>query len=451
VSTALLLGLDVGTTAVKAAVIDAAGREVAHGRARTPWRDVPTGAEIDPGDLLASAIRAAGEALEDAPAGEIAGIGVASMAETGVLLDRSGRPAVPSIAWHDERGGAEADAIRRDLGAEEFSRHTGLPVSELCTLAKYRWMRDHLPGTERGVRWLNVAEWIVRGLGGEEAAELSLASRTGCYDLQAKRPWDAALAWADAPDGLMPEAVPAGTTMGRASADTLPRSRGAVLTVGGHDHLAAAVGAGAAGEGDVLDSCGTAEAFVRASAPVDPDRVLDAVAQGITVGWHAVEGRQVLLGAVWSGSALSRVLALLGVPVEERHELEAAALRATPGDIRVLGLDDSHLTLTGIERHASPAAAYRAALEAVGEAGANVLRNMQAVTGSQARRLVVTGGWAAGEAAQAVKQAHLGPYEHDAAISTGARGAALAAGRAAGMWNIDDAPRAVGAPQEVTR
>jgi hypothetical protein len=64
---------------------------------------------------------------------------------------------------------------------------------------------------------------------------------------------------------------------------------------------------------------------------------------------------------------------------------------------------------------------------------------------------VVTGGWAAGEAAQAVKRAHLGPFEHDAAIFTGARGAALAAGRAAGMWTIDDAPRAGGAPEEVSR
>jgi hypothetical protein len=63
---------------------------------------------------------------------------------------------------------------------------------------------------------------------------------------------------------------------------------------------------------------------------------------------------------------------------------------------------------------------------------------------------VVTGGWAAGEAARAVKAARLGPFEHSAAISTGARGAALAAGRAAGMWTIDDAPRTAGAPQEVT-
>jgi len=223
-----------------------------------------------------------------------------------------------------------------------------------------------------------------------------------------------------------------------------------VLTVGGHDHLAAAVGAGAAGEGEVLDSAGTAEAFVRAVAPLAPETVARSVASGVSVGWHAVDGRQALLGAVWSGSALTRVLALLGVAVEERHELEAAALHADPEGLELRGLDADALTLAGIGRDASPAAAYRAALEAVGAAGAAVLDRMAAIAGGPARRLVVTGGWAAGEAARAVKQARLGPFEHSPALSTGARGAAVAAGRAAGMWTIDDAPRGAGAHQEVT-
>jgi glycerol kinase len=186
---------------------------------------------------------------------------------------------------------------------------------------------------------------------------------------------------------------------------------------------------------------------VRATAPLTPERVGSAVASGISVGWHAVEGRHALLGAVWSGSALSRVLALLGIVPEERHDLEAAALLASPEGLTVTGLDAEHLTVTGIGRNVSPAAAYRAALEAVGAAGADVLDRMAAVAGPM-QRLVVTGGWAAGEAGRAVKQAWLGPFEHSAAISTGARGAAIAAGRAAGMWTIDDAPRASGAPQE---
>ena len=412
----MLVGLDVCTTAVKAAAFDEAGRELSQGRAATPWRTVPTGGEVDPGELLAAAVAAAREAVVAAGGGQVAGIGVASMAETGVLVDGASRPVVPAIAWHDSRGEAEGRRIAEDLHG--FPARVGLPASALCTLAKYRWMRDHVPDSARGVRWHNVAEWIVLGLGGEPAAELSLASRTGFYDLHARRPWDEALAWADAPAGLMPEAVPAGTAMGTVS-DALPEARGAVLTVGGHDHLAAAVGLGAAGEGDVLDSCGTAEAFVQTSAPLDPERVARAVDNGVTVGWHAVPGRQALLGAHWSGAELRDVLAGFGIAPEERGPIEEAALEIERGG-------------RGDER----AASYHAALDRVGAIGAEILAHMAAVA-APARRLVVTGGWAAGPAALAVKERHLGAFELSPALfSGGARGAALAAGRAAAVEEV---------------
>jgi sugar (pentulose or hexulose) kinase len=418
VSEGLLVGLDVGTTAVKAAAFEHGGRELAQGRAPTPWRDVPTGAEVDPGQLLDAAVAAAREAVAAAGGGPVTGIGIASMAETGVLVDRGDRPVVPAIAWHDERGEDEAARLARDLPG--FSARVGLPPTALCTLAKYRWMREHLPDSARGVRWLNVAEWVVLGLGGEPAAELSLASRTGFYDLQEQQPWDEALAWAGAPAGLMPDAVAAGTPMGTA---TLPEAAGAVLTVGGHDHLAAAVGLGAAGEGDVLDSCGTAEAFVQASAPLAPAQVARAVEGRISVGWHAVPGRQALLGAHWSGAALRDVLADLGLAPEERGPIEDAALAVERGE----GGDDD-------------AVRYHAALDEVGRIGADILAHMAAVA-APARRLVVTGGWAAGPAAPAVKERRLGAFELSPALfSGGARGGALAAGRAAGLWSVDDAP-----------
>jgi sugar (pentulose or hexulose) kinase len=432
----LVLGLDAGTTAVKAAAFDADGNEVAHGRAATPWRVVPTGAELDLDELLGAAVAAAREAVAAAGSGRVVAVGVSGMAETGALVDGDGRPVVPAIAWHDARGAAEAERLAADL--PDFPARVGLPATSLCTLAKYRWLRDHVPAAARGVRWLNVAEWIVAGFGGEPVAELSLASRTGFYDLHARAPWDDALAWADAPAGLVGEAVPAGTPMGRVG-DALPEARGAVLTVGGHDHLSAAVGAGAAADGDVLNSCGTAEAFVRAIAPLPPDRVAQAVAGDISVGWHAAEGRQSLLGAQWSGAALQKVLSLLGIEPDEREEIEAAALaleRAGPPHLALQGIADETLTLAGIGADASPAAAYHAALDAVGAGSAAILARMAAVAGP-ARRLVVTGGWAAGEAARAVKRRHLGPFELSPGVATGAaRGAAVAAGRSVAVMEV---------------
>ena len=121
----LLLGIDVGTSACKAAVVDLAGAERAHGQAPTPWRRDATGVEVDPDALLAAALAAARAAIANGPGGRIAGIGVTSMAETGVLLDGAGRPLAPAIAWHDPRGGAEARALAGELGRRRFVRTTG--------------------------------------------------------------------------------------------------------------------------------------------------------------------------------------------------------------------------------------------------------------------------------------------------------------------------------------
>ena len=98
VSAELLLGIDLGTTSTKAAVVDLDGRELAHGRAPTRWRKVPTGAEADADDFVQAAIASAAQALAVAPPGRVTAVGVASMAETGALLDRDGSVVMPSIA-----------------------------------------------------------------------------------------------------------------------------------------------------------------------------------------------------------------------------------------------------------------------------------------------------------------------------------------------------------------
>jgi len=366
----LLLGLDLGTTSCKAAVVTPEGDEIAHGQAPLVWQIVPSGAEIDPQVFVDCALAAARAAVAEVNDARIVGLGVSGMAETGVLLGRDGEPVVPSIAWYDSRGEEAAERIKAEI--PDFIATTGLSSRALRTVSKYRWLRDNVPESERGVRWLSVAEWVVHRLGGEQGAELSLASRTGWLDLHARDWWDETLAWSDAPPGLLPEPAFAGTPLGRAG-DALPAARGAVLAVGGHDHLSAAVGAGAVGEGDVLDSWGTAEAYVRAVAPLDREQVAQAVTDDIMVGWHAVPDRQNLLGAMRSGAALGRVLALLGVGPEGRDALERAALDADPEGIELIGLNDYRVGLVNIGADPSPAVVWRAALESAARGGRDLL------------------------------------------------------------------------------
>ena len=205
-----------------------------------------------------------------------------------------------------------------------------------------------------------------------------------------------------------------------------------MLAVGGHDHLSAAVGAGAVCEGDVLDSWGTAEALVRAVAPLDREAVEQAVDDDIMVGWHAVPERQNLLGAMRSGAALGRVMALLGVGPEGRDALERAALEVEPEGIELIGLNDYRVGLVNIGADPSPAIVWRAALESAGKSARDLLDKMARVAGPHTR-LVMAGGWSEGVAARAIKEAHCGPFERSEAVFMGARGAALTAGRAAGL------------------
>lgn len=438
----LLLGLDLGTSHAKAAVVTPDGVERAHGRAPTPWRSVPTGAEMDPRDLVEAALAAAREALRGAPSGRVLGVGATSMAETGVLLDAAGEPVASMIAWHDTRGASEAEDVGRAFGADRFTERTGLPVSRLCSLSKYRWMRGNLPDARRGVRWLNVAEWLVRALGGEDVAELSLSSRTGFLDLAGRGWWDEALEFSGAPGGFLPEPRDAGEPAGRVSRG-LDAAERAVLTVAGHDHPCASVGAGATRPGDIFDSCGTAEAFVRPVEPsVEPRAIRQAVSGGVTVGWNAVPGQQALMAGFVSGLALTRILDLLGVSGEERAALDLAAQEVPPGaeGIEVVGVTADRAAIRGITGSATPGHVWRAAIEAISRHGREVLDTIEAVAG-RSNRLVVTGGWARSPAVRAVKRDILGPFEEPAVREAGARGAALIAGIAAGVFkDFEDLP-----------
>lgn len=213
--TALLVGLDVGTTASKAVVFGVNGRPVAQGKAPTPWTCTNRqGAEIRADDLLAAACAALAQSLDDAPQGPVLALGVTSMGESGVLLGSAGEALAPIVAWHDHRDDVEIAGLLVEMGADVFARRTGLPLPGQWSLTKHRWLLAHHPEAAAAVRRLNVAEWVVRRLGGAEAAEQSLASRTGWLDLSGRQWWPEALAWSGARPSLMPDLVTAGTALG---------------------------------------------------------------------------------------------------------------------------------------------------------------------------------------------------------------------------------------------
>ena len=437
----LFVGLDVGTQTSKAVVFTEAGEAVATGRADTPWLFTASGAELDANALLAAAKAALADALGACPPGPIAGLGVTSLAESGVLLDHRGDAVAPVIAWHDTRDHAELAHLRNAITAQDFSATTGLPLRQQWSLTKHRWLLDNVPAARSAVRRLNVAEWIVRGLGGEEATEQSLASRTGWLRLAQRDWWNDTLDWSGASETLMPPLVTAGTPLGRVNADAgLPRLTGAVLTVAGHDHQAAVIGAGVDGPGDELDSCGTAEALVRTIGPgLSPLVIAELAEAGITTGWHAVADHWCLLGATQGGLALQRVLALIGKDNADLPQLDAEAIALPTPNLRVVAPAFGRLDILGVADGDGPAHLWRAALEAVTDQAAEIHDAMSAVSGAH-RTLVVTGGWSRSQGLITVKRRRFGDLVQAEVNEAGARGAAVLAARAAGAAAPADSP-----------
>lgn len=430
--TGVLIGLDVGTTSAKAVATTPSGAVLGVGREPLTWTRSRAGTEIDARHLLAASMVAISGALEASAASNVAALGVASMGEASVLLDSSGQPLAPVIAWHDTRDDRQLEELGDEFGQKEFMAETGLPFRQQWSVTKHRWQSEHDPRVGATVTRLGVAEWVVRALGGDEVCEQSLASRTGWLKLHERRWWDEVVAWSGLPMSALPDLVEAGTPAGCVTRSDAPSALiGATLTVAGHDHQAAAVGADATQLGTVLDSCGTAEALVRTINPgLDRHAVVQLAAAGITAGWHAEPGRWCLLGGTQGGLALQRVLAMLGLSAKDIACLDSSP--STGSNVSVGGVDEGFLEIRGIGDGASPSDVWHAALRAVTGSSERINAAMTAVAGPHTR-FVVTGGWAASEALIAAKQAVFGSLELSRAPEAGARGAARFAAIASGV------------------
>jgi sugar (pentulose or hexulose) kinase len=166
---------------------------------------------------------------------------------------------------------------------------------------------------------------------------------------------------------------------------------------------------------------------------VDTPAVAALAKGGITTGWHVLADHWCLLGGTQGGLALQRVLGLLGYASGDLADLDREALSRTANTLTITGVETDELHISGITNGIGPANLWRAALEAVTAQAQQVHSAMSAVVGGH-QALVVTGGWSRSEALLEVKRRVLGPLRSPAVSEAGARGAALLAGMAAGVY-----------------
>lgn len=304
-----LIGIDMGTTNVKALLFDEQGNTAGEARCPSPITLLPDGGGVfDPEELWRLCCRLLTELLDAAPAearSRLAGLAVTGMGEAGVPLDAAGRPLYPVIAWFDPRTEQYPAWWRDTFGEDRLYAVTGLKNQHIFTANKLLWLKEHEPqvfGEMR--RWHCIPDYIAFRLTGASAMDLSLATRTLLLDA-ASGTWSRELlAHAGIPADILPPAVPSGTKVGEvtaAAAACCGLPAGTPVFAGGHDHICGALAAGAVEPGIVLDSSGTCEEVLVSSETLSGTRPLSA--QGFNAGYHTAPGRFYVSGGIPASGA----------------------------------------------------------------------------------------------------------------------------------------------------
>jgi sugar (pentulose or hexulose) kinase len=401
----LVAGLDLGSTGLKILVTELDGREVLTEQVGTPWRAGPAGTtELDAGSLLAGVrdlLGAAAARLTGQPGVQVASLAVSGMGETGMLVDRDGQAAGPAFAWFDPRGAEQAAAFPAGI-RDEFAGRTGLPLGAQVSVAKLAYLRDE--GLRlRGLRWLNLPEFVAMALGGETLLERSLTSRTGLLDQDTGEPWPAMLAALGVDATFLPDQVDAGTAFGRATRHVPGPFADALITVAGHDHLVAAEADGQLPADHYHVSMGTAEVLLRIiDEPLGYEARTRLAGHLINEVRHVVPGKHVLVAGVKTGLLLRRALLAAGIHDRPgRDHLDAVATSLpyegllASDSIEVSGArnDDGVLKLTLRTDGATPAEIFNAVLR---HSNAEISTLVAAMDSElpPARTSTLTGGWA---------------------------------------------------------
>jgi xylulokinase len=299
----LLLGIDIGTTGVKAAAFDASGRELAEAYEACPCAILEEGrVEADAEAWWLATTRVCRRIAGAVRPGHVEAIGVVGQAPTAVLVDPEGRTVRPAIVWLDVRAGEEARAIARALGAGPGESVHGNRLHPYYLGPKLAWLRRHEPASLDRARFvLQSHAFVVFRLTGEAACDPSTAMlSTPLYD-PATRAWSRPGADAAGIDvTILPHLVRAESVVGRvtrAAAEATGLREGTPVASGGGDFAAAALGSGVVEEGEACLMLGTAgNLLVPRKEPRFDARLINS--------HHVGVDRWLVLGGTLCGGAL---------------------------------------------------------------------------------------------------------------------------------------------------
>lgn len=286
-----LLGIDAGTTSVKAGLFSTAGRCLAVARQeyqlstpRANW------AELDPEIYWQACVTTVKDVLQQTGAKAALAVTVSSQGETMIALGSNGQPVYPAIVWLDNRATREAEVLAEKFSATVYER-TGIPeIIPTWTACKILWLRRNEPEIfSQAEKFLLVQDYLIYRLTGKYTTNDSVSCTSLYFDIVQGRWWDEVLHEIGIAPGNLPRLIPPGEVIGtiteQASAQTgLPQTTRVVG--GGMDQSVGAIGAGNIQAGVVSETTGAALTLQVTIPSPDVDRN-----KVIPVYCHSVAGK----------------------------------------------------------------------------------------------------------------------------------------------------------------
>jgi len=288
----MYLGLDLGTSGVKALLIDGDQRPVASGHgALEVSRPHPGWSEQDPADWLEACDRAIGELKASHPKelSAVRGIGLSGQMHGATLLDRDDRVLRPCILWNDVRSHAEAAALDAD---PRFRQITGNIVFPGFTAPKLVWVKANEPDIfARVAKVLLPKDYLRFWLSGEHMSEMSDSAGTSWLDVGRRRWSSELLAATGLDESFMPALVEGTQPAGALRAELASKwgmQAGIPIAGGAGDNAASACGMGTVGEGHAFVSLGTSGVLFAANEAYlpNPASAVHTFCHALPQTWH---------------------------------------------------------------------------------------------------------------------------------------------------------------------
>jgi sugar (pentulose or hexulose) kinase len=260
-----ILGVDLGTTAIKAAVFDETGKECGSKTVEytllTPY---PGWAELEVQTYIDTFITASHAAMERAgiTADQIDSVGMSAQGETTICLDENNEPLRPAIVWMDLRAKEEAEYIEEVFGQAEIQKHTGQPgMDAIWPAGKLLWLKKNEPEVfSKTAKFVQLKGYFSYLLTGTMADEDSILCTTMYWDINTRKYWPEMMDLLQITEEQLPVIMKQGESVGEITeegAKMFGLSTGTVLNIGALDQACGALGVGNVRPGSFSDSTGS--------------------------------------------------------------------------------------------------------------------------------------------------------------------------------------------------